>query len=73
MTEDTVRAVLDDAARGDWEALTPRLHPYLHWHTPDGRVLRGRRHVLAELRAQPPSAPPASHELRDGQIYRWAS
>jgi hypothetical protein len=36
-----------------------------------GRRLRGRENVLAEIRDRPPAAPPASYELRDGQIYRW--
>ena len=63
--------VLDDLARGDLESLRLKLHPYLHWETPDGRVLRGRRNVLAELESHPPAEPPRDVELRDGQIYRW--
>jgi hypothetical protein len=68
-----LRAALHHIAQGDWDALTPYLHPYLHWRTADGRALRGRKHVLAELRERPPNGAPASAELRDGQIYRWTS
>jgi hypothetical protein len=59
-------------ADGDWEALRPLLHPYLHWTGPDGVTVRGRSKVLAELaRTRPAEAPPTC-ELRDGQIYRWS-
>jgi hypothetical protein len=34
--------------------------------------MRGRSNVLQWLAARPPTAPPASYELRDGQVYRWA-
>jgi hypothetical protein len=47
------------------------LHPYLHWTGPEGDAIRGRTKVLAQLAEHPPSAPPESYELRDGQIYRW--
>jgi len=33
--------------------------------------VRGRRNVIAMLSRDPPPAPPAWHELRDGQVYRW--
>ena len=68
-----IRAVLEDIGRGDWQQLAPRLHPYLHWRTEDGRALRGRRNVLAEVATRPPGSEPSSFELRDGQIYRWTS
>jgi hypothetical protein len=55
----------------DWETLRPLLHPYLHWTLPDGTVLRGRRNVLAMLKAAAPPAAPSEAELRDGQVYRW--
>src|SRR5262249_34994272 len=58
-------------AAGDWEAVRPRLHPYLHWERADGAVVRGRTTVLALLHERPPTAQPTSVELRDGQIYRW--
>ena len=65
--------VLDDLARGDLQALRVKLHPYLHWETADGRTIRGRRNVLAELESDPPAGPPRAFELRDDQIYRWLS
>lgn len=55
----------------DWERLKPLLHPYLHWTSSDGRVIRGRTNVLAYLAAQPLSRLPRDYELRDAQIYRW--
>lgn len=55
---------------GDWSALTALLHPYLHWHDREV-VLRGRRRVLAHLRARPTPRPPREVEVRDGQVYRW--
>jgi len=65
-----VSAVLAAVERGDQAALKVLLHPYLHWNEP--RIaLRGRVKVLARLAAAPAPAPPASYELRDGQIYRW--
>lgn len=67
-----VRAVLSAVERRDQAALKALLHPYLHWSEP--RIeLRGRVRVLARLAAAPAPAPPASYELRDGQIYRWTS
>jgi hypothetical protein len=58
------------AAR-DWAALTPLLHPYLHWD--DGVCkLRGRTKLLEYLAANRADvAAPSDIELRDGQIYRW--
>ncbi|TWP51848.1 nuclear transport factor 2 family protein [Lentzea tibetensis] len=61
--------VLAAAARGDWDALKPLLHPYLHWSDGEAK-LRGRTKVLAHLAAHP-VGPPAEVELRDGQVYRW--
>jgi hypothetical protein len=61
---------LDAIARDDRAALIQLLHPYLHW-TEGGRTIRGRNNVFARLASGPPPAPPASCELRDGQIYRW--
>jgi hypothetical protein len=46
---------------------------YMHWTEIDGRVLRGRNHVLAMLEWVDLPAPPSAVELRDGQIYRWQS
>ena len=47
------------------------LHPYLHWVQADGQVVRGRTKVIGMLQAIGISGPPASVELRDGQVYRW--
>ncbi|WP_205697903.1 hypothetical protein [Conexibacter sp. SYSU D00693] len=69
--DDAVRAVRDDLGARDWDGLRLRLHPYLHWQLPDGRVLRGRTNVLAELAKRPEAGEPARVELRDGQVYRW--
>jgi hypothetical protein len=56
----------------DWAAVSALLHPYLHWTGSDGRTIRGRSKVMAALAQTPVApAPPASVELRDGQIYRW--
>jgi hypothetical protein len=59
---------------GDWNALRPLLHPYLHRTDSNGKTVRGRSKVLATLEhaAQPP-AEARSIEVRDGQIYRWHS
>ena len=66
-----VREVLSAVERRDQPALKALLHPYLHRSEP--RIeLRGRVKVLARLAAAPPPKPPASYELRDGQIYRWS-
>lgn len=55
---------------GDWEALRPLLHPYLHFS--DGPVaVRGRTQLLDHLRCHPTPRPPTSVEIRDGQVYRW--
>ena len=59
-------AVIEALEAGDEQTLTALLHPYLHW-TEGGTSIRGRIRVLAG----PPPEPPASVELRDGQIYRW--
>jgi hypothetical protein len=59
---------------GDWNALRPLLHPYLHWTDSKGKTVRGRSNVLAMLEhAAQPSAEARSTEVRDGQIYRWRS
>ncbi len=70
MNEPVVGEALDAVARGDERRLKLLLHPYLHWTTPSGVVIRGRNRVLDHLRDAAP-APPVSVELRDGQIYRW--
>jgi hypothetical protein len=70
--DDVVTRVQAALAAGDWAAVRPLLHPYLHWTAADGSVLRGRTRVLAMLQASPGAPPPPrSVELRDGQVYRW--
>jgi len=69
---DPVRDLFDALHRRDAAALRLLLHPYLHW-TEDGRTIRGRNRVLERLTAGSMPAPPASYELRDGQIYRWTA
>jgi hypothetical protein len=54
----------------DWGALQPLLNPYLHWGQADGQVVRGRTKIIGMLQAIGTSGPPASVELRDGQVYR---
>ena len=66
-----VSAVLDAIERRDWKRLEALLHPGVHWTTAAEEQLRGRRNVIARLAGDPPPAPPAWHELRDGQVYRW--
>jgi hypothetical protein len=63
--------VLDAIERRDWERLRRLLHPYVRWTTALEEQLRGRHNVIAQLQRDPPPAPPAYHELRDGQVYRW--
>lgn len=67
---DVVQICLDAVAREEWATVRAVLHPYLHW-TEGGVTIRGRTKVLAHLTESPVSGPPASYELRDGQIYRW--
>ena len=66
---DAVYAALADQDRPRLRLL---LHPYLHWTGVDGVTIRGRTNLLALLDdLDTPPEPPASVELRDGQIYRW--
>ncbi len=66
-----VSAILDAIERREWQRLERLLHPYVRWTTAAEEQLRGRRNVIARLVEDPPAAPPARHELRDGQMYRW--
>jgi hypothetical protein len=69
--DDLVRQVVEAVEQRDWETLRRVLHPYLHW-TEDGVTVRGRQKVLARLVDRPVVGVPASYEVRDGQVYRWA-
>ena len=69
-----VEAVHAALAAKDGPGLRLLLHPYLHWTDPTGRHLRGRTKVLEYLAdAGHLAGPPASVEVRDGQIYRWTA
>jgi hypothetical protein len=69
--EDVASVAHAAIVKRDWGALQPLLHPYLHWVQADGQVVRGRTKVIGMLQAIGISGPPASVELRDGQVYRW--
>lgn len=65
-----MQQALDALSRGDAAAIRELVHPYIHFTRSDGRVIRGRSRMLAELHGTAPAAP-ASVEFRDGQVYRW--
>ena len=69
--EDVASVAHAAIVKRDWGALQSLLHPYLHWVQADGQVVRGRTKVIGMLQAIGISGPPASVELRDGQVYRW--
>ncbi len=63
--------VLATIERRDWSRLERLLDPEVHWTTALEEHLYGAEAVIARLSADPPPAPPAFHELRDGLIVRW--
>jgi ketosteroid isomerase-like protein len=63
--------VLDAIERRDWERLRRLLHPDVHWTTAVEEHLHGPDEVIACLEGDPPPAPPAYHEQRDGRMIRW--
>jgi hypothetical protein len=63
--------VLATIERRDWARLGNLLDPEVHWTTAVEEHLHGPELVIACLREDPPPAPPAYHELRDGLIVRW--
>ncbi|MDQ3725141.1 MAG: nuclear transport factor 2 family protein [Actinomycetota bacterium] len=63
--------VLTMIERRDWARLEHLLDPEVHWTTAVEEHLRGPTEVIARLRNDPPPAPPAYHEVRDGLITRW--
>jgi hypothetical protein len=63
--------VLATIERRDWSRLERLLAPEVHWTTAIEEHLYGRREVIALLTDDPPPAPPAFHEVRDGLIVRW--
>jgi len=66
-----VSNVLDAIERRDWAHLEHLLDPGVHWTTAVEEHLHGPAQVIALLREDPPPAPPAYHEVRDGLIVRW--
>jgi hypothetical protein len=66
-----VSDVLDAIERRRWDRLERLLAPDVHWTTAIEEHLHGPREVLAQLSHDPPPAPPAYHELRDGLVVRW--
>ena len=55
----------------DWARLERLLDPDVHWTTAVEEHLHGPTQVIACLSADPPPAPPAYHEVREGLIVRW--
>jgi hypothetical protein len=66
-----VSDVLDAIERRDWSRLERLLDPDVHWTTAVEEHLHGRGAVISGLSTDPPPAPPAYHEVRDGLITRW--
>ncbi len=66
-----VSNVLDAVERRDWERFARLLHEDVHWTTAAEEDLWGRGEVIDRLSRDPPPAPPAWHELRDGRVIRW--
>ncbi len=69
-----VPAVCDVLAmieRRDWVRLERLLDPDVHWTTAIEEHLHGPDEVIALLAGDPPPAPPAFHEVRNGRIVRW--
>jgi hypothetical protein len=66
-----VGTVLTAIERGDWARLERLLDPDVHWTTAVEEHLHGPAAVIDRLSRDPPPAPPAYHELRDGRLVRW--
>lgn len=66
-----VSDVLATIERRDWGRLERLLDPEVHWTTAVEEQLHGRDEVAAVLKGDPPPAPPAFHQVRDGLIVRW--
>jgi hypothetical protein len=62
---------LDTIERRNWSRLERLLDPEVHWTTAVEEHLYGPREVIACLAGDPPPAPPAYHEVRNGLITRW--
>jgi limonene-1,2-epoxide hydrolase len=66
-----VSDVLATIESRDWSRLRRLLHADVHWTTAAEEHLHGPEAVIALLSQDPPPAPPAFHELRQGRIIRW--
>ncbi len=66
-----VGSVLTAIERRDWTRLGRLLDPAVHWTTAAEEHLHGTTDVIDRLSRDPPPAPPAYHELRDGRVVRW--
>jgi hypothetical protein len=66
-----VSNVLDAIERREWARLEGLLDPDVHWTTAVEEQLHGSAEVIDCLSGDPPPAPPAYHEVRDGLIVRW--
>jgi hypothetical protein len=58
--------VLATIERRDWSRLESLLDPEVHWTTAIEEHRHGRGDVIALLKEDPPPAPPAYHEAREG-------
>ena len=63
--------VLATIERRDWVRLGRLLDPEVHWTTALEEHLHGPDEVIARLAGDPPPAPPAYHEVREGLVVRW--
>lgn len=66
-----VSNVLTTIESRNWQRLERLLDPDVRWTTAIEEHLRGPAEVIALLIDDPPPAPPAFHEVRDGLIVRW--
>jgi hypothetical protein len=63
--------VLDTIEHRNWSRLERLLDPEVHWTTAVEEHLHGPSEVISCYSKDPPPAPPAYHEVRDGCITRW--
>lgn len=66
-----VAVVLTAIEQHDWTRVERLLDPDVHWTTAVEEHLHGSEAVIDRLSRDPPPAPPAYHELRDGRVVRW--
>ena len=66
-----VGRVLSAVEARDWARLGALLDPAVHWTTAVEEHLHGPAAVIDRLARDPPPAPPAYHELRNGRVVRW--